>query len=182
MAEAPSTNEAPERVDRFVRLLSQNQRRIYLYIMSLVPNRTDAEEVIQETNLVLWREFDKFQEGTNFAAWSCRVALNQVLAWRKKRQRDRLDFSPAFLEAVAEETQTQAEVLDERCEALARCIGKLPDQHQQLLKLRYSNEMNIDDVARQAERTVEAVYRALSRIRQTLHECVTRTLLQEGRP
>ncbi|MFN7134755.1 MAG: guanylate kinase, partial [Myxococcales bacterium] len=57
--------------------------------------KTDSEEVIQETNLVLWREFDRFQEGTNFAAWACRVALNQVLAWRKKRQRDRLLRQPA---------------------------------------------------------------------------------------
>ena len=59
---------APERVDAFVRLLGQNQRRLFLYVMSMVPNWNDAEEIIQETNLVLWREFARFQPGTNFAA------------------------------------------------------------------------------------------------------------------
>ena len=38
---------SPERVDAFVRLLGQNQRRIFLYVMSLVPNWNDAEEIIQ---------------------------------------------------------------------------------------------------------------------------------------
>ncbi|GIW80385.1 MAG: hypothetical protein KatS3mg105_2192 [Gemmatales bacterium] len=168
------------RGDLFVRLLSQNQRRLYLYVMSLVPSRNDAEEVLQETNLVLWREFDRFEEGTNFAAWACRVALNQVLAWRKRRQRDRLCFSDAFLEAVAAEADSSADVLEDRAEALSRCLEKLPAHQRDLLNLRYTEQMDIEEVARRAERSTEAVYRALSRIRHALHDCVTRTLLQEG--
>jgi RNA polymerase sigma-70 factor (ECF subfamily) len=96
--------EPSERVDEFVRLLSQNQRRIFHYVLSLVPTWDDAEEIVQETNLVLWREFGRFQGGTNFAAWSCKVAFHQVLAWRKRRKRDRLEFSIEFLEVIAEET------------------------------------------------------------------------------
>ena len=96
----------PTRVDEFVRLLAQNQRRLFIYVHTLVPHHADAEEVLQNTNLVLWREFGTFQPGTNFAAWSCRVALNQVLAWRKKRQRDRLQFSDEFLTTVADEVQS----------------------------------------------------------------------------
>src|SRR5262249_57400719 len=115
-----------ERVDEFVRLLGQNQRRLFLYVMNLVPNWTDAEEVIQEANLVLWREFGQFQPGTNFLAWACKVAFHQVLAWRKRKQRDRLEFSEAFLEAVAAEASAAADVLEERSTALAGCIAKLP--------------------------------------------------------
>src|SRR5262249_45691288 len=127
----------PERGEAFVRLLGQNQRRLFLYVMSLVPNVGDAEEILQETNLVLWREFDRFRPGTNFAAWACKVALHQVLAWRKRRQRDRLEFSPAFLEAVAEEAAAAADRLDERSAALARCIDQLPARHRGWLPLRY---------------------------------------------
>src|SRR3954469_23572749 len=107
-----------ERVEEFVRLLGQNQRRIFVFVMSMVPNWDDAEEIIQETNLLLWREFDRFQQGTNFAAWACRVALNQTLAWRKRKQRDRLTFSPDFLEAVAAEASNEAERLEERSRLL----------------------------------------------------------------
>src|SRR3954451_12629251 len=137
-------NVSPESVDAFVRLLGQNQRRIFLYVMSLVPNWNDAEEVIQETNLVLWREFGRFQPGTNFAAWACKVALHQVLAWRKRVRRDRLEFSQAFLEAVAEEASTASEALEERSQYLARCIERLPKDHRNLLTLRYSEGLGIE--------------------------------------
>jgi RNA polymerase sigma-70 factor (ECF subfamily) len=174
-------NVAPETVDAFVQLLGQNQRRIFLYVMSLVPNFNDAEEIIQETNLVLWREFARFELGTNFAAWACKVALHQVLAWRKRVRRDRLEFSPAFLEAVAEEATSAADALDERSHCLARCIERLPTDHRQLLTLRYNDGLAIDVIARRLERSDQAVYRALSRIRRVLHECVTRVRLAEGR-
>jgi RNA polymerase sigma-70 factor (ECF subfamily) len=174
-------NVSPESVDAFVRLLGQNQRRIFLYVMSLVPNWNDAEEIIQETNLVLWREFARFELGTNFTAWACKVALHQVLAWRKRVKRNRLEFSPAFLEAVAEDASAAADDLDERSQCLARCIERLPAERRQMLRMRYSDGLAIEAIARQLERTEEAVYRALSRIRRSLHDCVTRSRLQEGR-
>src|SRR5207248_1171531 len=132
-ADEPSS----DRVDAFVRLLGQNQRRIFLYVMALVPSWNDAEEIVQETNLVLWREFGQFALGTNFAAWACKVAFHQVLAWRKKRQRDRLRFSDAFVEAVAAEASSAAEVLEERAQVMAGCIDKLPPPHREMLRLRY---------------------------------------------
>jgi RNA polymerase sigma-70 factor (ECF subfamily) len=172
---------APEAVEAFVRLLGQNQRRLFLYVLSLVPNWNDAEEIIQETNLVLWREFARFQLGTNFAAWASRVALHQVLAWRKRVRRDRLEFSPEFLEAVGEEASAASDALEERSQHLARCIEKLPADHRQMLRLRYDEGLAIEAMARQLERTEDATYRALSRIRRALHECVTRSRLLESR-
>jgi RNA polymerase sigma-70 factor (ECF subfamily) len=169
-----------DRTEEFVRLLGQNQRRLFHYVLCLVPNRDDAEEVLQETNLVLWREFDRFQSGTNFAAWACRVAFHQVLAWRKRRQRDRLQFSDAFLEAVAAEVEAAADHLEERAEALAACVAKLPPAQRELLQMRYSENHAIETIALRAGRSAEAVYRALSRVRQALYECVNRTLA--GRP
>jgi RNA polymerase sigma-70 factor (ECF subfamily) len=174
---APGT----DRVEEFVRLLGQNQRRLFLYVMSLVPNYNDAEEVLQETNLVLWREFGQFTLGTSFAAWACKVAFHQVLAWRKRRQRDRLELSDAWLEAIADEVSATADALEERAQALAGCIDKLPPQHRDMLRLRYSEGQSIEAIAGRVGRTVDAVYRVLSRIRQTLYDCVSRTLAREVR-
>lgn len=176
-ADAPAT----ERVDEFVRLLGQNQRRIYVFVMSMVPNLNDAEEIIQETNLRLWREFDKFQLGTNFAAWACRVALNQTMAWRKRKRRDRLEFSPAFLDAVAAESTVEADHLEERSQALAHCIEKLPPRHRELLRCRYGEQRDVEGIGRELGRTVAAVYRSLSRIRHVLHDCVNQTIAQGQR-
>ena len=168
------------RTEAFIRLLGQSHRSLHLYVMSLVANRNDAEDVLQQTQLVLWREFSQFEIGTNFTAWACRVAFNQVLAWRKRRQRDRLVFSEAFLEAVAEEAAAGCEWLEERSDRLAGCISKLPRHHQELIRLRYSEGTAVEAIAAEVNRTVDAVYRMLSRIRQSLYDCVTRSLSQEG--
>src|SRR5258708_7231695 len=122
----------PDRVDEVVRLLAPNQPRLYAYVHTLVPHHADAEEVLQNTNLVLWREFGTFEPGTNFAAWACRVALNQVLAWRKKRQRDRLQFSDAALAAVAAETDDRDDELDDRSRVFSGGIEKLPPDHREM--------------------------------------------------
>lgn len=179
---SPTPQPGPEAVESFVRLLGQNQRQVFLYVMSLVPDWNDAEEIIQETNLVLWREFPRFEPGTNFAAWACRIALNQTLAWRKRQQRDRLQFSEAFLEAVAEASAQDADRLEERAAILARCIEKLPDRNRALLHSRYSEGRGIEAMSRDLGRSIDAVYRALSRVRQTLQDCVSQTLARGDLP
>lgn len=173
--------DASRRADLFMRLLSENQRRIALYVLSLVPRWSEAEEVIQETNLVLWREFSKFQPGTNFPAWACTVAFHQVLAWRKRRSRQRVCFSDAFLEAVAEESASAGEQLDARWRHLAHCLEKLPEQRRELVRLRYREECTIEELADRTGRTVAAIYRALSRARRMLFDCVNRSVALEAR-
>jgi RNA polymerase sigma-70 factor (ECF subfamily) len=170
----------PESVDAFARLLGQNQRRIFLYVMSLVPDWNDAEEIVQETNLVLWRTSDRFEPGTNFGAWATKVAFHQVLAWRKRVKRNRLEFSQEFLEAVAEEASAASDVLEERWQKLTRCIERLPADRRMILRLRYSDELSVAAIARRLGRNENAVYHTLGRTRRALHECVTRSRLKEG--
>ncbi len=162
-----------DRTEEFLRLLSMHQRQIHNYAMTLVPSSSDVDDILQETNLVLWREFAKYQPGTNFKAWACRIAMNQALAWRKRRQRDRLQFSEEFLHAVAKDADAMSDELHDRSEMLESCIRRLPEHHQELIRLRYQNQRAVDTIARQVNRSVAAVYRLLGRIRHNLHECVS---------
>jgi RNA polymerase sigma-70 factor, ECF subfamily len=174
-----STPVASERMDDFVRLFSLHQRRLYLFIGSLLPDGRDVEDVFQETSLVLWREFDSFEPGTNFPAWAAQVALNQTLAHRKRKTRNRIIFSDEFLSAVAREITAYGDDLEHRTAALAGCVMKLPSHHQELIRARYASGEAVEQIAEHLNRSTEAVYRMLSRIRQALHECVTRTLASE---
>ena len=174
-----SSGDSPGRMDEFVKLFSLHQRKIYLFIGSLLPDGQDLEDVFQETSLVLWREFERFEQGTNFSAWASQVALNQTLAHRKRRTRSRVVFSDEFLLAVARELSVHGDDFDRRTTALAGCVMKLPPHHQELIRARYASGEAIEQIAEQLHRTSEAVYRMLSRIRQSLHECVTRSLASE---
>jgi RNA polymerase sigma-70 factor (ECF subfamily) len=175
-----SSNASSERMDDFVKLFSLHQRKLYLFIGSLLPDGRDVEDVFQETSLVLWREFENFTPGTNFSAWAAQVALNQTLAHRKRRTRSRIVFSDEFLSAVARDMTAYGDDLDQRTTALAGCVLKLPSHHQELIRARYASGEAVEQIAEHLNRTTEAVYRMLSRIRQSLHECVTRTLAAES--
>ncbi|NNJ25142.1 sigma-70 family RNA polymerase sigma factor [Alienimonas chondri] len=183
-ADGPPVQAAVDRaqMNEFARLLGGAQRQLFLYLMGLMADRAAAEDVLQETNLVLWREFERFEPGTNFTAWSCRVAFNQVRAYRTKRGRDRLVFSDAFLSAVDEELTREADRLEERRAALASCLDRLPDHHRELVRHRYLGEGTTEALADRLGKRPDAVLRMLSRVRQTLHECVTRKLAGLGSP
>jgi RNA polymerase sigma-70 factor (ECF subfamily) len=171
------TNERGK-VKLFLRLFLQNQRRLYAYVLTLLPNRADADDVFQEASLVMWDKFDDEHPPDDFTAWGCRIAYFKVLDFCKKRQRGRVVFSQAMLERIAETAieQSDALQLDERREALAGCLDKLNRQDRNLLALRFTEGATVGSTAVAVGRSVEAVYKALARIRRALFDCVTRTL------
>ncbi len=168
-----------ERTEEFVRLVALHSRDIYRCIHGLVINRDAADDIYQETSLVIWREYGRYVSGTDFLSWAKRIAVNQVLAWRKRVQRNRLIFNEAFLLAVADETERNDSSLRRHKDFLPHCMEKLGEPHRRLIAQRYEERFSIDEIAARNNKTIDAVYRALSRIRRILHDCVTRRLALE---
>ncbi len=169
--------------EAFIRLLSEHERGLYLYVMSMAPQASDADDILQEAKVVMWRHFGDFKLGTNFGAWARKVAFYQVLAYRKRKQRDRLCFSDRFVELVAEELKDDESHLEARYQSLASCVAKLDPEHQRIVNLRYEGGESIEAIAEAVGRTSGAVYRVLSRIRKSLHACVSLQLdknLEDG--
>src|SRR2546428_13065395 len=92
----------PAKGKLFLRLFLQNERRLYAYILTLLPHRADADDVLQEASLVMWDKFDERQPPRDFVAWGCRIAYYKALDFFKKNQRSPVRFSQAMLEQVAE--------------------------------------------------------------------------------
>src|SRR5438105_1175870 len=166
----------------FLRLFLQNERRLYAYILTLLPHRADVDDVLQEASLVMWDKFDERRPPDDFAAWGCRIAYFKVLDFYKKNQRSRVCFSQALLERIAETAVEHAGSLrlDERREALVGCVEKLTPRDRDLLTRRFAEGATTQSTAAQVGRSVDAVYKALAKIRQALFDCVTRTLAQGG--
>src|SRR5437899_5253795 len=123
-------SDRPAKVQLFLRLFLQNQRRLYAYILTLLPHRADADDVLQDTSLTMWDRFDANGPPDDFLTWGRRVAYHKVLDFNKKSQRAQSRLSLLFLERIAalagqESTSLQ---LDDRREALAGCLEKLADR------------------------------------------------------
>ncbi len=173
---APPMKSEETSPEEFVFLLARHERLLGAYVMTMVPNGADADDILQETKVLMWKHFSQFERGTNFGAWARKIAFHQVLAFRKRRHRDRLEFGDAFLEAVAAEFEGSAEYLERREKALGGCMAKLPAEHREVVTMRYHEGLELEAMALRLKRTVGALYRQLSRVRQMLLECVTGTL------
>ena len=78
------SDNADVRSAELVQLMMKHQRRLFAYIYTLVPSRSDAEDILQETSLTICEKFKDFEIGTNFYSWACQIAYWKVKAARKK--------------------------------------------------------------------------------------------------
>lgn len=163
-----------DRRDEFVRLMTEHQGRLFGYIFSLLGDPDAANDVLQETNVVLWRDSGEFRPGSNFKAWSFRVAHFQVMAWRQRQIRDRLVFEDDMLEVLAFAARDADEAFDARQQRLTGCLEKLTPVHREMIRLRYAEGTALQAIAESRGMTANAVMQALFRIRQSLMHCVAR--------
>jgi RNA polymerase sigma-70 factor (ECF subfamily) len=176
----PPADQMQANPREFIRLLMENERRIYAYIRTLMGNTADAEDVLQETSMILWDKFSEFDQNSNFVAWSFKIAYFTSQNFRRKQGRSKVVFSNSLFDVIAEKTTQMVPVLDQRHELLNGCIEKLSEPDRKLLRMRYELDASIESTAEQSGRTIQAIYKALSRLRATLFECVNRGMALEG--
>lgn len=175
----------PESVDpasvseEFLRLFLANQAYLFSFIFTMLPDWSDAEDVLQETSIILWRNFGEFQPGTNFRAWACKTAYYQVLSFRKRRKRMPFSLSKESIEALSEESDELSDLLDDRFQALGKCVEKLKSRDKDLLRHFYGTSTPVKVLAEQFGRSVGTITKSLTRIRRALFECVERAVAME---
>jgi RNA polymerase sigma-70 factor, ECF subfamily len=176
-----SQNEA-ERKCQFAELLREHHRDLFNFIYSLVQHHADAEDVFQQTTLVLWRKFDDFVIGTNFAAWATRVAHLTARDFVRSRRRHVPSFSDELLESIASAYRPRGPDFSAmRLEALGRCVEKLSRRDRRLVVRCYSRGRQFSEIAKAEGRSVTAIYQAICRIRKNLYRCVDRAMAMENR-
>jgi RNA polymerase sigma-70 factor (ECF subfamily) len=165
----------------FAELLARHQGQLLGYIYSLVRDLDDADDLFQQTSLVLWDKFDVFDPSRSFVGWACGVARFEVLNFLRARRRDRLYFSDELSLALIEaQEELEQERLEERRTALAGCLQKLRDRDKDLLEACYERSAGVREVARARGRSPQSIHNSLRRIRRALFECVRRSLAQGG--
>jgi RNA polymerase sigma-70 factor, ECF subfamily len=163
----------------FVDLMTQHQGRLYGYVLTLSGDPDAANDVLQEANIVLWKQWNQFEPGSNFTAWAFRIAHFQFMAYRQKRLRDKILFSDDLLSTLACEAKEVDERHEQRAMALERCLELMPPRSREAIRLRYADELKVRDMAEKLHRNPNAVYQILFRARQWLIECVQKDVVVE---
>ncbi len=118
--------------DQFLALLAEHEAQIFGFIYALVCHRQDAEDLMQQTTMTMWKHFDQFEIGTNFSAWACRIAKNRALNFFQTRDRRRV-FTTEMIELLEQtEAARPPEERLARRSALRYCLEKLSQKDRSL--------------------------------------------------
>ncbi len=165
--------------DRFVELFIRSQDRIYAYIATLLPNRADAEEVFQQTSLILWKKWQQFDPSRDFVRWACGMAHHEVSNFlRKHADKGRVYLSEDVLAQVAQARLDAHGLLEARRHALLHCLEQLKRSKRELLERCYAGKDSIKTIAQELGQRPNVVYMILKRLRRMLFDCINRTLAE----
>ena len=173
----PTTDKNDDH-ERFTRLLLESEPVMLRSILVVVPNRADAREIMQETAVALWRQFASYDPKRPFVNWAMgfsRIETRRFLA----RQQRRAQLSEKAMEALERELEGDTSFAEAIERHLATCMQKLTDKQRGLIQGYYHESRDVEWLAEHGGRTVEAVYKAIQRIRRDLQECIERQLKKE---
>lgn len=167
--------------ESFVIRLTEAQCDLHAYIAYLVGNRDEAMDVLQETNIILWREAARYNADKPFIAWAKSVAYYQALAHLKKKSRDRLVFDEDLLLLLATVDERRANDMQDRLRLLDICFEKLTAFQQSAMKFRYFHGWPVKRLAKRLNSSEAAASMLLTRIRRQLARCIETSLKKEAR-
>lgn len=178
---ASETQRHEQDTSEFIRLLGEHERQVSAYIHTLVPSWQDAEDVLQNTRLRLWQQFDSFRPDSDFGAWAIAIANYMILSYRRDSKRERVSFNDELLEKISKHIPSiSSSNQDNRISALLECVNTLGAASRNLLRLFCTSRRKIKDIARELGQSPSATYSALFRLRWSLFDCVKKRLHEES--
>ena len=155
------------------------QRRLFGFVLSQIPNPSDADDIVQETVSIMWSKFNEYKPGTNFAAWALCLARYQILTYRKQTTKKNRMFSQQAIEAIQDIAESTKSQEHERQEALRLCLDKLGEKERKILYFRYEIGATLRTVSERLNMNINTLYNALGRIHIALLKCVRRNMVQK---
>lgn len=172
----PEQPAGPLAHEQFMRLFLQSERELLRYVMVLVPNVTEARDVVQDTAVALWQRIADYDPARPFTPWACRFALNEARMHLRRTRRRRWVMADDVVELIDAQRVAEAPQLDERRSHLRSCLEHLPERQHQVVHAYYFDEQDVPALSRLTGLTTEAVYKVLQRSRLALQSCIERKL------
>ena len=167
--------------EQFTRLFLSSEREIFRYVAAIVPDLHDAQDIVQETAVALWKKIDQYDTAEPFLPWACRFAVFEARNYARKSSRWRAFLNDSLAETLVRRMDELTDDLDQRAEHLNGCVEKLPHSQQQIIRRYYYDRDSVQTVAESTGRSIEAIYKTLQRIRKALMACILRNIELEGR-
>jgi len=161
--------------EAFMTIVGAYQQRVFVMAYSMLRNKEDALDVVQETFLRLFQKAGQFKEGCNFQGWLLRIAKNLSVDYYRKNYRKRREFeSPKSLDElqVAAEPAPASSSSGEMRDVFFRGIDKLAGRQRMVFVLRHVDELQFNEISETMNISVGAVkslhFKAVQNLRKWL--------------
>jgi len=159
-------------------LVRENQAMLMTYLQATLPERSVADDLFQETMLVVWQKLDEYDRTRPFGPWLRGIAARLVMAHFRKVKNNAIPLSAETLEYLSQQLQHISErpgdTWGQKTEALTACIETLPDHHKQAINLRYFEQIPVAKISGITKVSAEAIKKRLQRARAQLLDCLKR--------
>ena len=161
--------------EAFMTIVGAYQQRVFVMAYSMLRNKEDALDVVQETFLRLFQKAKQFKEGCNFQGWLLQIAKNLCVDYYRKNYRKRREFeSPKSLDElqVAAEPDPASSSAGEMRDVFFRGIDKLASRQRMVFVLRHVDELQFNEISETLNISVGTVkslhFKAVQNLRKWL--------------
>jgi RNA polymerase sigma-70 factor (ECF subfamily) len=166
--------------EQFITLLNGAHGRLLGFLLVMLGNRPDAEDVLQRASLTMWRKFGDFTPGSDFFAWASSFAFYEAKNFQRMALRSPLHFDDELLQRFAEERPADLQHREQRLAALERCIEEVEPAGRDLVREFYLKNVDLAVLAERLGRAPQTLYNKLNTIRRLLADCVNRRTTNEA--
>ncbi len=167
-------------LDIFEVLVRENSRMLTAFVQSSVRNPAAADDIWQETMVTAWKRWNDYDRSRPFGAWLRGIAKNNIRSWQRSAAKSHTHVETStldYFDAVFAQIQNaEGDTFAEKLGALRDCIQALPPHYQDVVTLRYEEELMPVAIAEQLKSPLETIKKRLQRAKATLFDCVTRKL------
>jgi RNA polymerase sigma-70 factor (ECF subfamily) len=178
--QGPDNQERTDDEGRFVELLTGAQQQLHAYILCALGPDSGIDDVLQSTNVDLWKKRNEYDPERPFMAWAYRFAYFRLLDYRKQQARSRLLFDDSLIDTVHDHFLQSSRYTRNLSDALSDCMTKLTPEQADLLAIRYKHGHSLVEIAARAAKSPGSIAKRLFRIRRSLLDCIERTVAKEA--
>ncbi|QDS91061.1 RNA polymerase sigma factor [Rosistilla ulvae] len=159
----------------FEQMLQASRDKLMLYLVALVSNVADAEDLCQRISLVMWQKFSDYDRSRSFLSWACGIARFEAYNFRRARVADRMLWRNDLPELLASTLENLDQAPShQRLSALRNCVQALPEREQSFVWQIYWEGRSFDSIAQSLGCSVRTFYNRMYLLRRRLSHCVAR--------
>jgi RNA polymerase sigma-70 factor, ECF subfamily len=164
-------------LDALAALVQRYQHRLYRYLLRLVRQQAEAEDLFQQTWLRVASQIRRFDPRRNFDAWLFTVARNLAIDHLRRARHESLDehestespYTPLALRA-SDPAPVDAMIAREQSRFVAAAMDSLPTLYREVLALRFEEEMKLEEIAEVLDAPLSTIKSRLRRGLENLRE------------